>query len=246
MKIKELSQKVALGGSVTLASVGLPACSDNGAVDPAPPPIKCEAVGEGASLTATATLDQTTVLVQIQETGQAPDLPYYFARWDAAPQVTGLDGVSLTEVALDPNDNRMVKVELELESAGTTSASFTLEGTLTDSYDTKCAVTRTFTLTITGGAVEIALQRRRLPLEERQPAAIEIVRRRALAVELRASGAEGAERVRWSVTAGKVVRQRDDRVTWLLPDVPGLYQAELLVERGGRGLAIDTLALEVA
>lgn len=35
------------------------------------------------------------------------------------------------------------------------------------------------------------------------------------------------------------------RVRWTLPEEPGVYQAELLVDYGPDGLAVDTVMLEV-
>ena len=49
----------------------------------------------------------------------------------------------------------------------------------------------------------------------------------------------------WSVSGGTFEPGSGERIVWLLPDEPGLYQAELFVDHGDDGFALDTLVLEV-
>jgi hypothetical protein len=55
----------------------------------------------------------------------------------------------------------------------------------------------------------------------------------------------GAHTIAWTVTGGEIVSQDGARLRWRLPSEVGLYQAELVVDYGPRGLSLDTLVLEV-
>jgi hypothetical protein len=72
-----------------------------------------------------------------------------------------------------------------------------------------------------------------------------MIRRDGLEVELRATGAAPSERVAWTPTAGAVELAADGRARWRLPSEPGVYQVEMLIDRGDDGFSLDTLALEV-
>ena len=55
----------------------------------------------------------------------------------------------------------------------------------------------------------------------------------------------GARTIAWAVTGGEIVSREGARLRWRLPARAGLYQAELVIDYGPRGLSFDTLALEV-
>ncbi len=238
MTIREISKKLVLGGGVTLASVGLTTCSDDGAVDPAPPPLQCSEVGSGQTLGASGTVSGTQLAVRVVHNGTYRSQ----AGWKEGARVTALSGLAKV-VSATPSRTEMgvLDVILELQAPSTTSGSFLLEGTLADAQNT-CPVKRQFTFSITGSAVKLTELRRQLPLERRGEARIELVRREGREVELRARASAGG-RVGWTVTGGSLA-VAPGRVRWSLPEAPGLYQAELLVEHED-GLALDTLVLEV-
>jgi hypothetical protein len=49
----------------------------------------------------------------------------------------------------------------------------------------------------------------------------------------------------WTVTGGTFRSGGVDAIVWTLPEEPGLYQAELVVDHGEDGFAFDTLTVEV-
>ena len=227
-----LKKTLKLSG-VAVATLGLTTCSNGGAVDPAPPPLDCATVGKGETLSATGVLSGQFLLITVANSASGT--------WTTTPTVTGVTGATPGGVSLNGS-----AVEITLSpSASATSGSFTLSGTLSGfEIATPCPVTRTFTWTIGGNAVKVALDDR-LPLGAREHAAIVIRRREGREVELHAPGLQPGGAVGWTATGGVVERHAHDRVTWRLPEEPGLYQMELLVDRGREGLSLDTLTLEV-
>jgi len=110
-----------------------------------------------------------------------------------------------------------------------------------------CTVLRTFVITISATGVQVTLaESDRLPLAARQRAEIRLGRQDGRAVELHAATPFLGERVvSWAVTAGVLDGRSGPTVRWTLPAEPGIYQAELVIDFGDEGLAIDTLMLEV-
>jgi hypothetical protein len=51
--------------------------------------------------------------------------------------------------------------------------------------------------------------------------------------------------VSWEVTGGELDASTGAQVQWTLPTVPGIYQAEVLLDYGADGIAFDALMLEV-
>ncbi len=47
------------------------------------------------------------------------------------------------------------------------------------------------------------------------------------------------------MSGGEVVTAEGGSLTWRLPDTPGIYQAEVILDYGDDGFSIDTLQLEV-
>ena len=231
MGIKDKARKVAAGASVALATSGLSTCNDNGAVDPPPPPLECNTVDQGESLTATATVTGTELQVTIRNTA--------VARWTTVA-ITAVVGGSARPVAL----GEPLIVVIDLTSPSVTEGSFHLGGEL--EYRNRCAVSRTFAFRLQPDGVVVALANE-LPLAARQQARIALVGRDGRDVELEATTPFlGAGAMTWTVTGGEMVSQDGARLRWRLPKEPGLYQAELVIDYGSRGLSFDTLALEVS
>lgn len=224
-------------GSVAVATLGLSTCTDNGAVDPAPEPFECPTSGTGDLITATSELTQDG-LVKVSIGYAGPSI----ASWKSAPTVKDVTGAAVTSSGFDGTDQTFFRLVLEPSQGGTTGK-FTISGTLTgDSVD--CAVERVFTFSITGQSVTVAL-RDDLPLGSKARASIEIERHEGHEIHLTATGAVQGATLGWTATGGTVVAKDDGRAHWQLPKEPGLYQVELLVDRGREGLHIDTLTLEV-
>jgi hypothetical protein len=231
MGLKDTSKRAAAGVSVALATAGLSTCHNNGAVDPPPPPLECNSVDRGQSLTASATLVGSELRVTIHN--RAP------GRW-ASVEVTGVTGGVVRPV--EANEPLTVLIDL---GEGVTTGSFTLRGTMSG-FGPACTVSRTFTFTLGPSGVVVALAPE-LPLSALQQARIALLSRDGRDVRLQATTPFGGPRtVAWSVTGGDVLSREDDGLHWRLPAEAGLYQAELLVDYGARGLSVDTLVLEVS
>jgi hypothetical protein len=230
-----VTRKTLMVSGVAVATLGLSTCKDGGAVDPAPPPLDCTVVGKGDTLSASGALIGQNLRVTI--TNQSD------GSWQAIPTVSNVVGGTLVDVINDPANTGAIIVEITLDSDTTVTGAFTLNGTLTGFEGETCAVTRTFTFSIGDGGVTVALDDR-LPLGSKERASIVVMRREGREVELHAAGAKTGA-VGWTATGGAVDARAHDKVTWRLPEEPGLYQIELLVDRGREGLSVDTLTLEV-
>jgi len=222
--------------SVAIASVGLSTCSDNGAVDPVPPPLRCDIADRGQTLSATATINSTAIRVEITTSTNV------VATFREPVTIRDLVGVRLVEALLA--GSLRVIVDLELEDPDATTAQFTLDGLLAN-LDTFCRVTRVFTITIDNGRALVSEVQKRLPLGRMENAAIILVRREGLTVELETRGVAENDRVSWTVNAGEATTRARDGILWQLPSEPGIYRAEVLVDGGDTGFGFDTLALEV-
>lgn len=232
MGIKDKSRTLAAGASVALATAGLSSCQDNGAVDPPPPPLECNAVDEGETLTATATLSGRELRVTIVHNGA-------FAYW-ASLELAAVVGGTARPAVLSGNSAAVV---IDLADESVTGGSFAVRGTLRSRNS--CIVSRVFSFTIGPGGVIVAAASP-LPLSSRQQARIALLGRQGHEVELEATTPfRGARAVSWTVTGGEVVPREGDRARWRLPEAPGLYQAELVIDYGPAGLSVDTLVLEV-
>jgi hypothetical protein len=230
---------------VSVATIGLTMCNSGGAVDPAPQPLVCNDSGDGSELHATATLSGTTLTIDIETP--------FDAQWKSTPSLSNVVGGnvksikssgSMATIVMDVSGSIDGGVEAGAPDAGpSTGGSFTLKGEITDNRTT-CSVSRTFTFTISLGSAQITRLEDSLPLRRHDPAGIEVMGRTEGAVELRATGARARDAVVWTATAGSLAHE-DGTVRWTLPQEPGLYQIEVLVDRGGEGVALDTLVMEV-
>ena len=240
MGIKDQARRIAAGASVAVATSGLSSCNDNGAVDPPPPPLQCNTVNMGQTLSASATRDADLVDVTVRNT-------LGYAGW-RVDRVTALTGATLVSTRLPAgSSNDSLGVRLRLESETTTQATFTVEATMIGPSNEMCAVQRTFVVTISPTGVQVSLADvDRLPLAARQRAEIRMGDRAGRVVELRAATPWLGERVvSWAVTGGDLDAKTGPAVRWTLPVTPGIYQAELVIDFGDEGLALDTLLLEV-
>jgi hypothetical protein len=240
MGIRDQARRIAAGASVAVATSGLSSCRDNGAVDPLPPPLQCNTVNVGQSLSATATRDADIVDVTVRNTRLD-------ARWQV-DRVTAGAGATLVGTRLPAGGSQdSLGITLRLESEMTTQASFTVEATLIGLSEEMCAVQRTFAVTISETGVQVSLSDiDPLPLGARQRAEILLGDREGRVVELRAATPWRGERVvSWAVTDGELSAKNGQAVRWTLPATPGIYQAELVIDFGEDGLALDVLMLEV-
>lgn len=230
MGIKAKSRKAAAGAGIALATAGLSSCKDSGG-DPVPPPLQCNTVDQGETLSATATLAGTELRATIRNRS--------LSSWTAA-EITSVSGGSVRPVTL----GEPLTVLIDLTDETVRSGSFTLSGTLRGGIS-ECTVTRTFNFTIGPGGVVVA-SAEELPLAARQQARIALVARDGQDVELEATTPfRGAQTIAWTVSGGEIVSREGARLRWRLPARAGLYQAELVIDYGPRGLSFDTLALEV-
>ncbi len=243
MGIKKLTRTIAGGGSVALATAGLSSCIDNGAVDPAPEPLVCGDVEDGQTLAATATLDGSTLTVEVRTSFVAECGGFR----DVA--VTDLESVTVQEVR-DPQPETAgpAVIVFDLDD-GATSGAFTLHTTFFDGCgDVTCETERRFTFSIEAGEVQVSrLDGSSLPLRARHPAAIAVLKRTQQELELVAKTAfPKGYRVQWSATAGKIAHGEGGRVVWHLPGEKGFYQIQAAIDYGDAGLAFDALTVEVA
>ncbi len=224
---------------VTLATVGLSTCSLSCAIDPAPPPFECP-TDASKGVRAEGAIQDGDVII---------DLAYVdtiaLVSWSGDPQISNIQGATLVSAFLF-DGNSAFRVTLTPDP-GVTEGSFHITGNVTAQGEL-CPVDRTFTFKIAGSSVVVAL-RGELPLGAKERVTIAIARREERSVELAVAGAGAASMngatAQWSATAGAIEPAPEGRVRWTLPEVPGLYQVELVVDRGRDGVHIDTLALEV-
>lgn len=225
---------LAAGGTVTLATLGLTTCNDGGggAVDPLPPPVLCKDVNQGQDLYAVGMLQDSTLTVGMNaQPGAAVDTVY----------VTDVTGASLESA--DVSGATHIALTFTLDADTTSLVTFTVSGTY-DLDGGPCNFTRAFTVTIDNGAVVVAQERIRVPLDVRRDVRIELVERDGVRLRLRAVGAAGLSPV-WRVTGGALEPEGNDGIVWRLPSEPGFYQVEVLVDRGEDGFMFDALSLEV-
>jgi hypothetical protein len=231
VRVNDKSKTLAAGATVALATSGLSSCQDNGAVDPPPPPLECNSVGRGETLSAAGSLAGRQLRVVVGATNGA---------------LTGVQISSVVGGVARPVEASAFSVTVVIDlDPGVASGSFTLAGTLEGFPAARCPVVRTFTFTL-GPAGVVVASTGDLPLPARQQARIMMVAREGHEVELEATTPfQGPHTVLWTVTGGEVVSREGARLRWRLPDAAGLYQAELAVDYGRSGLSFDTLVLEV-
>ena len=246
MGIKDVAKRLAAGASVTLATSGLSSCRDGGGTvtDPPPPPFLCSMVGPGQSLTATARRSADTVNVTIAS-GPVDSMVGVSPGWQV-DSVANVVGATLGTVRLPrPGSTDSLQVALRLPGGGT-RASFTVFGNLFGWTNQSCPFRRTFTVDVTAVGVSVRDSAPELPLAARDTAQIVLGSRAGRVVELAArttfAGPHGAS---WTVSGGELDASAGSPVRWTLPVEPRIYQAELVLDYGLAGFALDRLLLEV-
>jgi len=228
-----------LGRAVSLGTAGLSSCISgiSGGVDPPPPPPRCENLNAMRDLAATvAARAEGTLVVRVEYVGQEPTTI-------VDPRVTVVEGARLVSVRLEPAPLRVAVIELEPVTPSPAGIFFVLDGAF-GGYPANCAFQRGFTISFDGG-LRIAESRLALPFASHPRAAIVLAGRDGRRVTLRAVADPPGRRTAWAVSGGTFTLEPGEGMAWQLPREPGLYQAELFVDHGDDGFALDTLALEV-
>jgi hypothetical protein len=224
-----------LGRAVSLGTAGLTSCCSSGSVDPPPPPPRCENLNALRDLhPSVSTGEAGALLVRVEYVGQE-------ASSIADPRVSVVEGASVRGIRLEAGSRR-VSIELLPATPAPSRVFFVLDGAFAGFPG--CAFQRGFTITFDGGP-SIAESRTALPFAQQPRAAIAVAGRDGRRVTLRAVASPPGRHLAWSVSGGTFEPGRGERIVWLLPDEPGLYQAELFVDHGDDGFALDTLVLEV-
>ncbi len=241
MGIKDRATKAAAGAvGIAVATSGLSSCNDNGAVDPLPPPLQCNDVGEGQMLYAEAVVSSDdTVAVTISQGGFYP--------WSVDSVIMNSGG-TLHGLTL-PDEGTLNYGQLRfwiVFDADSTSATFTVFAKTAQNEKT-CEITRQFTVTAAGSIASVTqLRVDDLPLFARQPASIVLIAREGRVATIEARTAyNGEKQLKWSVSDGDLTAHADDRATWALPAERGIYQAEVVMDYGPDGVAFDALSIEV-
>lgn len=230
---------------VSLATSGLSNCTNIGGVDPPPPPFQCDDLADGQTLQASAERDSLDLEITIESL--AP------GRWLTAtvenPVNMQVVNVERTQDGLGP-----VVVDFTLDNDSVKTASFDFVGQAEDTFGAggTCMVTRTFNVQL--DAVTVSLKQAEVfPLEARQPPEIVVLGRTGRQVHLQAQSTfRGPREIAWTATAGTVLdaaspaSPAQDRITWQLPDAPGIHQIEVVMDYGRLGIGFDVLRLEVS
>lgn len=225
-----------LGRVVSLGTAGLTSCASSGSVDPPPPPPRCDTLNAQRDLRASVTTGEGGALVvQVEYVGLE-------ASGIVDPRVSVVEGASVSGVRTGPG-TRFVVIELLPDTPSPPRVFFVLDGAFLG-YPAACVFQRGFTITFEGG-LEIAESRLALPFAGQPRAVIFVAGRAERRVTLRAIATPPGRHLAWSVTGGTFELAAGERMVWLLPAEPGLYQAELFVDHGDDGFALDTLVLEV-
>jgi hypothetical protein len=236
----ESVKKAAKSAGIAAATAGLSNCQNScgTVVDPAPPPLICSDVASGQSLQASARQDLDSITVSVRAMGN-------ISNWQITRVGDPVGGtISGTTLPKGAADSLVIALRL---AAPSTRIDFTVEGVLTGYRNETCSIKRTFHVSFGATGVQVAeTNLDSLPLSARHGAQIAVLGRdgRTLLLEARTQYG-GAHHVSWEVTGGELDGGVARRARWTLPTVPGIYQAELLLDYGADGIAFDTLMLEV-
>ena len=239
----DISQKAnkatAAATSVAIATSGLSNCTNGGAVDPVPPALECNTVSAGQSLTATVTRSADTAQVTVRNTEP-------FTTWRVLGLSNVMGGTIIDTVLPSPVEGSTLVVTIQLAAAAPTQVSFAIAAEIRSIFNSRvCGVTRTIMVTVTATTADVVIRGDPLPLPARQRAEIVFVARDGRTVELAARTLyRGESQAQWTVTAGEIVAD-GPRLRWTLPEAKGMYQAELVVDYGADGFAIDAMPFEV-
>lgn len=242
MALKDLSNlasRLRTGATIAVATASLTTCNKDGAVDPAPPPADCSTPATTQLIGYASQNSDGTLSVSIET-------QYFGGASFSNTQVTELVGVEI--VSAPTSSSGEIALVLRPSPAGTKSGSFHVTSTLKDAQNKTCGVDKVFTFTIMSGSVQISSRHiSALPLDVRYPAAIAMIAQEGSTLTLQAqSGYAGDKQLEWSVTGGVIEAQTGDHLRWQLPEAPGLYQVELVIDYGEGGFAIDHMTFEVS
>ena len=236
---KKANKATAAATSVAIATSGLSNCTNGGAVDPVPPALECNTVSAGQSLTATVTRSADTAQVTVRNTEP-------FTTWRVLGLSNVMGGTIIDTVLPSPVEGSTLVVTIQLAAAAPTQVSFAIAAEIRSIFNSRvCGVTRTIMVTVTATTADVVIRGDPLPLPARQRAEIVLVARDGRTVELAARTLyRGESQAQWTVTAGDIVAD-GPRLRWTLPEAKGMYQAELVVDYGADGFAIDAMPFEV-
>ena len=236
---KKANKATAAATSVAIATSGLSNCTNGGAVDPVPPALECNTVSAGQSLTATVTRSADTAQVTVRNTEP-------FTTWRVLGLSNVMGGTIIDTVLPSPVEGSTLVVTIQLAAAAPTQVSFAIAAEIRSIFNSRvCGVTRTIMVTVTATTADVVIRGDPLPLPARQRAEIVLVARDGRTVELAARTLyRGESQAQWTVTAGEIVAD-GPRLRWTLPEAKGMYQAELVVDYGADGFAIDAMPFEV-
>ena len=241
MSFTESVKKAAKSAGIAAATTGLSTCQNScgTVVDPAPPPLICSDVASGQSLQASATQDADLITVSVRVTGAVTN-------WQIT-RVGDPVGGTITTTTLPKAVLNPLVVVLRPATPSMVQIDFSVEGVLTGYRNETCNIKRTFHVSIGPTGVQVAeTNLDSLPLSARHGAQIAVLRREGHTLLLEARTQYGGPHlVSWEVTGGELEGPVARRAQWTLPTVPGIYQAELLLDYGADGIAFDTLMLEV-
>lgn len=210
-----------------------------GAVDPAPPPLECTTVDKGQSLTIIdQKLEGLDVTFTINNT--------FYASWSGKPVISVSQGFTLVSTEIPEVFQNNLVVKLKLDSAEITKGELTLEGTMLDRYGQKtCPVKRVFQLSIEK-TIKVSQYINDIPLDINNRVAIAILNRNGTEIELSGNTTENVKNFNWSVEEGSIEKKTSTSAIWRLPEKPGLYQVELVVDHEDDSFSYDTLFVELA
>jgi hypothetical protein len=243
-------KKLTIGGTVAIATAGFNVALS--ACDPGPLPVSCDAPSNDpssayATIQATALLSGATMTITFDTCGGAASccLP-------TGATVAGVTGAELVSVDTSGLASSTIVATFTLSppadggaSVEGAAGSFLLVVPVGDDVDTTAfTVTRAFTFQVVDGQVVLDQKIAAAPLQRRGGAAIVVVEREGADLVLEPRSSFRGE-VQWSVSGGRAVGRAGGRVAWRLPEEPGWYQAELVVDDGERGFARDVLTVEV-
>lgn len=242
MNVPKKAKKATVAATgVAIATSGLTSCNGGGSVDPLPPALECNNVNAGQSLTATVTRNADTAQVTVRNIE-----PLTTWRVLALSNVVG-GAIVNAQLPTDVVGSTLV-LTIKLAAAAPTQVSFALTAEMRSTIESgpPCGVSRTITVTVTATTADVVIRGADpLPLPARQRAEIVLVARDGRTVELTArTPYRGEYQAQWTVTAGDIVAD-GSRLWWTLPEARGLYQAELVMDYGADGFAIDAMPFEV-
>jgi len=195
-------------------------------------------VEQGQSLDPKSTLDGTTLRIELKN--------YSDTSWEGPVEIT-VDPALGTHLSTETMGND-VTIEIEL-APGATGGDLVFDAAVRDNCflgpQEICDVHRTFHVELIEGVGPVIsqLQTPEPSLQLRPRVALAVVETGDLWARVQASGAPRDATISFDVTDGSITAQGADAL-WTLPERPGLYQVEVIVQQGG-SIATEAVVLEV-